>query len=40
MMGRGAVRGIRRPAVRARPKPGGRKKVGRGRGMTMDIKAE
>ncbi|XP_052283833.1 constitutive coactivator of PPAR-gamma-like protein 1 isoform X2 [Dreissena polymorpha] len=35
-MARGVVRGIRRPFVRARPKPGGKKKTGKGRGMTID----
>jgi hypothetical protein len=35
-MGRGSVRGIRRPAVKARPKPGGKKKTPKGRGMTVD----
>ncbi|XP_045164687.2 constitutive coactivator of PPAR-gamma-like protein 1 homolog isoform X2 [Mercenaria mercenaria] len=35
-MGRGSVRGIRRPAVKARPKPGGKKKAPKGRGMTVE----
>ena len=38
-MARGVVRGIRRPAVRARPKLGARKTAGRGRGMTVDAKS-
>lgn len=36
-MGRGTVRGIRRPAVKARPKPGGKKKTNKGRGMTVAV---
>lgn len=34
-MGRGTVRGTRRPAVKARPKAG-KKKVAKGRGMTVE----